>query len=473
MSRTSPRSTNGRGKRERILDAAAALFAGRELSRVTMEDVAARARVAKGTLYNHFESKEDLYFSIITVRMTGLLDALRDLFEAEESAGARLRKIVVHSLMFLVKYPDFFRILRKEGSCPALGAPRELEESRRQLRDLLREVVEQGTREGVFRGIEPEFATDLVLGCIEGAALRCIAQGSAPARGRPEPEVLFDFVNRALGGVEVRGGGVLAGLRVLVTREEGDDGPLAQAIRALGGEAIVHPFVRTAPPRDPEPLRKAAAHLARYDWVLFTSGRGAEAFAQARGSASPIPPSAKLAAIGPATARRVRELFGRVDVVSEESTGLGLATILAGSGDLRGLHVLLPRAEEGGRDLPDALRAAGARVDDRIAYRTVADGAATQAVIERLRARTIDAVTFASGSAVRAFASRIPLAGLTRPDRRVRIVSIGPTTSAALSSAGVVPDAEAADPSMDALALACVPPTRKPRTDLPSIGASR
>jgi uroporphyrinogen-III synthase len=473
MSRVTPRSENGKHKRDRILDAAASLFAGRELARVTMEDVAACARVAKGTLYNHFDSKENLYFSIITARMTALLEALRNLFEAEEAASVRLRKIVVHSLMFLLKYPDFFRIMRKEGSCPAAGAPRELEESRRDLRLLLREVLEQGMREGTFRQMAPEFAADLVLGCIEGAALRCIEQGGLPARGRPEPEVLFDFVNHALGAAEARRVGGLAGMRILVTREEEADGPLARAVRELGGEPIVQPFVRTSPPKDLKPLLKAAREVAGYDWVVFTSARGAEMFAAARDADAPIPAGTRLAAVGPATARRVRELFGRVDLAAEESTGAGLAKTLAANGDLRGKQILLPRAEGAGRDLPKALRAAGARVDDRIAYRTVPDVTGAPAARERIRTGCVDVVTFASGSAVRAFASRIPLDELRRGDHPVRIVSIGPTTSAALRAAGAAPDAEASEPSMDALALACVPPVSWPRNQLPSIGAVR
>lgn len=473
MKRETSRSANGKAKRGRILDAAAALFAGRELSRVTMDDVAARARVAKGTLYNHFDSKEDLYFSIITARMGALLDALRNLFEAEESAGLRLRKIVVHSLMFLLKYPDFFRIMRKEGSCPAIGAPRELEESRRDLRLLVREVLDQGMREGTFRQMEPEFAADLVLGCIEGAAMRCLEQGGLPARGRPEPEVLFDFLNHALEGAEANGDRRLTGIRVLVTREEGGDGPLARAIRALGGTAIVQPFVRTVPPRDPAPLRRAARTMAAYDWVVFTSARGVEAFAAARGGDAPIPPGTRLAAVGPATARRVRELLGRVDLVAEDSTGEGLGTLLSAEGDLRGKRILLPRAEDSGTDLPATLRLAGARVDERVAYRTVPDATGARDVRARIQAGSVDVVTFASGSAVRAFAARIPLDELKPARHPIRIVSIGPTTSAALRSLGSAPDAEAAESTMEALALACAPPVPATGNQIPSIGAVR
>ena len=112
-----------------------------------MEEVATRAG-RKGDAVQPFSSKEDLYFSIITARMRTLLVALKDLFEAEGSGEARLRKIVVHTLMFLVKYPDFFRILRREEACPAPGAPTELGELRGELRLLTPKVLTEGVREG-------------------------------------------------------------------------------------------------------------------------------------------------------------------------------------------------------------------------------------------------------------------------------------------------------------------------------------
>jgi uroporphyrinogen-III synthase len=461
-----------RSKRARILDAAAPLFAGRELSRVTMEEVAAHAHVAKGTLYNHFQSKEDLYFSIITARMDSLLAALRDLFEEEESARVRLRKIVVHSLMFLVKYPDFFRILRKERSCPALGAPRELDALRNELRQLLRDVLARGVQDGTFRPLEPEFATDLIFGCLEGAALRCIEDGRGPARGRPEPEALFDFISRSLSGPKPLDATPLAGQRILVTREEEQDGDLSRAIAALGGIPVRCPLVRTEPPKDPTPLRRAASEASRYRWILFASARAVDAFARARGADGPLPTSTRLAAVGPGTARRATECFGRVDLIAEESTGAGLAAALASIEDLKGKRVLLPRAEEGGRELSEALRAAGASVDERIAYRTLAVPGAPREILDELRAGTICAVTFASASAARAFAERMGIEVLGNGARRIRVVSMGPTTTKALRALGIVPDAEAFGASMSALAEACIPSPCPHKMDVPSIGAA-
>ena len=48
-------------KRQRVLLAAATLFAERGFAHTDMAELASRAQVAKGSLYNYFDSKEELY----------------------------------------------------------------------------------------------------------------------------------------------------------------------------------------------------------------------------------------------------------------------------------------------------------------------------------------------------------------------------------------------------------------------------
>ena len=70
-------------KTRRIIDAAVQLFAERPYHEVRMEDIAARAQVAKGTLYLHYKDKEDLFLGI----MNDGLRALVDRIEASLAAG--------------------------------------------------------------------------------------------------------------------------------------------------------------------------------------------------------------------------------------------------------------------------------------------------------------------------------------------------------------------------------------------------
>ncbi len=444
-------------KEEQILEAAAGLFGGRDLSLVTMEEVAALAGVAKGTLYNYFPSKEALYASILTARMNDLLENLGTALRLEEETRVRLRKFVAEDLTFLLDHPDFLRMLRKEETRLPRERTAEVRELRERLRNLLREALGRGMEEGSIRRVSTGWATDLILGTVEGAALRCIEEGCTAGRRAEESEALFDFLWRS---ISVANGSRepehdLVGTTVLITREEEEGGELSSAIERLGGTPIRLPLVRTAPPSDPERLRRAAAELSRYDWILFTSARGVDALSAAwrEAGSPPIRPGSSFGAVGESTARAVRERFGRVDLVAPERSGEGLAAALRARG-VDGARCLLPRAEQGSPDLPRLLRASGAFVDDVAGYRTEAVESNLDPALDRLRDSPRAVVVFASPSAVCAFAD---LAGFDSVDRmrsRVRFATIGVATSAALRSFGFEPDAEAQQASFTALAAA-------------------
>jgi AcrR family transcriptional regulator len=63
--------TDANGKRRRILNAAQELFAELGFEAASMEAIARRARVSKGTLYNYFASKEDLLVEAVAESMEG------------------------------------------------------------------------------------------------------------------------------------------------------------------------------------------------------------------------------------------------------------------------------------------------------------------------------------------------------------------------------------------------------------------
>jgi uroporphyrinogen III methyltransferase/synthase len=158
--------------------------------------------------------------------------------------------------------------------------------------------------------------------------------------------------------------------------------------------------------------------------------------------------------VGKATARRLEELFGGVDLVPEVMTGEGLAAALKDIGSPSGWRVLFPRADQARPDLPRGLRQAGARVDEVVAYRTVPSDVDVGPVRAALLEGKIDAVTFASGSAVRAFAEKLGAGLLEEPARRPRVASIGPSTSKTLRDLGMIVDEEATRSDMRELARA-------------------
>jgi uroporphyrinogen III methyltransferase / synthase len=240
----------------------------------------------------------------------------------------------------------------------------------------------------------------------------------------------------------------------VVTRARAQAGPLASALVELGAEIIPFAAIRIEPVPDPEPLLRAVRSLGDYDWVVFTSANGVDHFGRAltlAGLDARALARTRVCAIGPATAAAARELGVPVHLVAERHLAEGAAEALLAAGVGAGYRVLLPRAQEGRALLPDALRAAGARVDDVAAYRTVVDGEGSDAAREALARGRVAAVTFTAASTVRAFVDRVgtELGGALT-------ASIGPATSAALLSLGLSVDVEAAEHTVPGLVRALV-----------------
>jgi uroporphyrinogen III methyltransferase/synthase len=260
----------------------------------------------------------------------------------------------------------------------------------------------------------------------------------------------------------------LFGKHVLVT------GAREQARRACGlledegAQAVLVPTIAIEPPGDPAPLTKAIADLraGAYAWVAFTSANGVErtwqAIEAAEGDAR-VFGAARLAVVGPATARALAGHGLRADVVAEESRGEGLAEAMkTAMKDPRGVRVLLPRAARAREVLPAVLRAAGCTVDVVAAYETrPATGAAVTALAAELEAGRLDAVTFTSGSTVDNLCDALgPRAAVLLG--RVRVASIGPVTSEAVRARGLRVDVEAAETTVPGLIRALADSYTKP-----------
>ena len=236
----------------------------------------------------------------------------------------------------------------------------------------------------------------------------------------------------------------LFGRRIVVTRARRQAPRLAAALEELGAEVLEAPAIRIEPIADGAPLRRAVRRLADYQWIIFTSVNGVDAFravlAEAGLDARALAPC-QVAAIGPATADRLAAGGVRADLVPGSFTSAALVRALARRVNLQGLSVLCPRADIAPKDLVDALAEAGAAVEDVPAYRTAADDAGGPRLAARLREGGADWITFTSSSTVRNLLESVGDEAVRASG--ARLASIGPATSGAIRARGLEPAVEA------------------------------
>ena len=236
----------------------------------------------------------------------------------------------------------------------------------------------------------------------------------------------------------------LHGKTVAVTRARAQASPLAARLRDLGAEVIEAPAIRT------RSLPVDLPDLAGYDLLVVSSPNGAhELFAHLRDARALA--GLRVAAMGPGTARALKEHGIEADIVPRRSVAEGMVESLA---EVHPQRVLLARGKEGRDVLPDALHERGAEVDVLALYETVAEPLEVGGIAAISRA---DYVTFTSASTVRHLLDAAGVNALDGP----RLASIGPATSAELRANDLEPDIEADPHTPDGLVDAVLADARR------------
>jgi uroporphyrinogen III methyltransferase/synthase len=227
----------------------------------------------------------------------------------------------------------------------------------------------------------------------------------------------------------------LFGKRVVVTRAAQQSLALTDKLAELGAEVIEMPATRIAR-LDLSPLRDALQRIAEYEWLIFTSQNAVSIFWEqllGSGRDARALSGVKIAGVGPATTGALLERGIAVDVVPERFVAEGLLEKFEERSDVAGSLVLYVAADGAREVLREGLETLGAQVDVVAAYRSISDGSGAGKLKRALESDSVNAVTFTSASAVRAY---VDLVGEDLA-MKAPAVTIGPQTSEAVRAAGI------------------------------------
>jgi uroporphyrinogen-III synthase len=254
----------------------------------------------------------------------------------------------------------------------------------------------------------------------------------------------------------------LSGWRVLVSRPTGRASTLVGLLRSEGAVGQAIPMIGILPPIDIGPLDAAVRALGdgQFSWVGFTSVNAVDAVlgrATVLGISRPVPASTRCAAVGPTTARALRNGDVTVDLLPDMGgSAAALAAVWPGAAAAAAETVLLPQSDIAADTLAKRLRGKGFQVTTVGAYRTVPVPPPARTVAD-LGTGSFDAILLTSPSTVTA------LSGVRVASGTV-IGAIGATTAAAAADSGLTVTFTAAAPTDRALinGLAAVAAARRP-----------
>jgi uroporphyrinogen III methyltransferase/synthase len=226
----------------------------------------------------------------------------------------------------------------------------------------------------------------------------------------------------------------------VVTRARGQAATFSRKLSELGAEVLEIPAVKGVDPENKQFFIDALLSLNTYDWLVFTSATGVTTFFEyffRRFNDMRDIGGAKIAAVGTATAAKLKELHLQVDVMPEEFIGSKIAAAMDKHSSIENVKVCLLRAENANRELPKALEEMGAIVDDIGLYKTVAETEDHFGAAEDFQEHGADWLTFTSGSTVEFFHQRFDLPKLMKQFPEMKIATIGPETTKAVVALGL------------------------------------
>lgn len=168
-----------KSKRQNILEAAFVIFSQKGFHRATIDEIIALADTGKGTVYNYFTNKEQLFFTLLEERERASLAKLTEVSQADGDPLSRLEQMIRIQLDFLRENTRLWQILMHELRALCKGPMANKDEKRREhvrtLFDgrvgLFTKVLRDGLEAGVVKYADVSGAAYMLFSVILGTAL--------------------------------------------------------------------------------------------------------------------------------------------------------------------------------------------------------------------------------------------------------------------------------------------------------------
>ncbi len=160
-------------KKELIIHAAIKVFARTGLERGKIADIAKEAGIGKGTVYEYFRSKDELFDAIEEFFISGMIGPLRELVAADQSPSKKIAGLMDESIGMIVHMGDALLIVSEIMAQAARGlwhntGNSALADMYDEYRDIIIAVLQDGVAKGEFRNMNYVGIATLLMGFIDG-----------------------------------------------------------------------------------------------------------------------------------------------------------------------------------------------------------------------------------------------------------------------------------------------------------------
>jgi AcrR family transcriptional regulator len=193
-------------RHQQILDAAYEVFNQVGFFAATMDQIAERAEIAKGTIYIYFKSKEELYFSLLLNGQDILISMLKDMKKRKSPSDPLLAETAKTLFRFYKEHTSYFRIfmVMQQEDMQAKLSPELSQQINAQattILKLLSNEIQSAVDAGAFNSVSPWHVANILWGSFTGITQLAITREQLRAGTMDIDDLLslcFDMIQRGL-----------------------------------------------------------------------------------------------------------------------------------------------------------------------------------------------------------------------------------------------------------------------------------
>jgi len=153
-------------KRIQILRAAVKVFSRHGFYKAKVEEIAKQAGIGKGTVYEYFPSKKELFQEMIKASLEQYTDLAEKETKSIEGCAEKLAKIIDIHTHFVTAHKDLAKILLNDPGGVGESLKRWMMTTRVRMIEIIEDIVSSGIKQGVFREVDPTMTAQMFLGAI-------------------------------------------------------------------------------------------------------------------------------------------------------------------------------------------------------------------------------------------------------------------------------------------------------------------
>jgi TetR/AcrR family fatty acid metabolism transcriptional regulator len=173
-------------KRAVILDAALKTFVKRGYPETKVAEIASDAGVAEGTIYNYFQSKEDLLLALFDEKWGMIIDEIRKKIGRLEDPNKKLKAIFATVVMMFKKNRQLAELFMVDIKQSSIFLNNYTINRIVEFLGLIEEILEEGKRKGLYRkDLDTRVAKMIIFGAAQGILLSWVLSESSAIKGKP------------------------------------------------------------------------------------------------------------------------------------------------------------------------------------------------------------------------------------------------------------------------------------------------